>query len=49
MYRYGHPGKAYGFGVYGGIDEIEWCDCDAVTASDFEEAEEAPTAPCPDD
>lgn len=27
MYRYGHPGKVYGFGVYGGLDEIEYVEC----------------------
>lgn len=25
MRRYGDVGKAYGFGVYGGLDETIWC------------------------
>lgn len=43
MYRYGDPGKGYGYGVYGGLDGPEYCPPDDILISSFEnkEAEEA--------
>lgn len=49
MYLYGHPGKPYGYGVYGGIDDVEWCACDTVFIGTFEDVQEAPISPCPED
>lgn len=36
MYRYGDPGKGYGYGVYGGLDGPEYCPPDDVFNSSFE-------------
>lgn len=50
MYLYGGDAdKPYGFGTYGGLDDIIWC-CgfeDPATPA-WTEQETLPVAPCPD-
>lgn len=48
MYRYGEPDKPYGFGVYGGLDEVIFCSSfeDEVT---YTEVEPTPLGVCTDD